>query len=398
MVKKPPKGKLLSTLKDTCDPNDVKLFLFADCDANRNRNQNTAQTVAIESPIRHQIRQIEKKLMKRRQQPTDESQSKSQIDTSAERKRYQRMKYLGIIPPTTTINTTTTRTNVAAVEDEIEKFSMCDNAIVDDDKLTSKDGKKKLLLQDTPKLLPKIPALVSCNVNSQIEDECVQSKLVQPPPTIKVQPRGKKSRDKSMPCIEDDINATRQKLQQQQELGKVEMKVSSFEHEIERDNQVAQHNGNCDVVEENENQSEMRRKFYSIIASKRREYNENSQSPAAGEGAIVASDDTESMLSSVGTNFTYDSGSYVMIFDEKIPKSKVNMEKKFQVLSTIIVFKNLTTSTYFLLESQLDHDTSEGNARKYSILCGSVELYERNHTSNGSFSHPSNTIESEYTG
>lgn len=209
-----------------------------------------------------------------------------------------------------------------------------------DDELTSKDKHSNTIpTPEAIKLIPKIPSS-SCSDISQ--DECEQSKVIR---FTKAHPRGINPEmlriDKSLPWIQNEINTAKVKFQI--DYNKMNRKtynvaIDNWNHvSIDMDEEKSKKNG-IDV----ENQSEIRRNFNNIIASKRKHYIKsvgielNDRENDNPHATVDKDYDTKSMqsastLSSTGTYFTNDSGSHVVILDEEIPKSRVNIGKKFQV-------------------------------------------------------------------
>jgi len=95
----PPKGKILSSIKGACDPNDDKTFLFNDKNESNKmmmmmiKKSNIMKN--IKSPIKQHIKEIDKKL-KQKYLPRTKKSLKSQIDMNEIQKKYQRMKFMGI--------------------------------------------------------------------------------------------------------------------------------------------------------------------------------------------------------------------------------------------------------------------------------------------------------------
>lgn len=342
----PPKGKLLSSIKATCDPNDDKTLLFRENDNNRNDTTNNMNT-RTESAIKHHIRQIDLK-MKQRICKSKMKKAEIIVDESETQKRFQRMKFMGI--PTTRERAImkSQQNEIVSIVEKISKNSLLHNANDNDarwhnDKSTSNTTNlnAKIPLAGI-KLKPKIPAFVyeskiTSDANhtkmkmTTIDDECEQSKAIST--FTRAQPRGNNPEmlriDKSLPWIQPNINATRAKLKSDFEINGNSCNVA-----VANDNH-ATHVQHCDMKRkiEDENQSEIRRCYKNIIATKHQQYNPNNElrNDEDDDGSEMQSMQSESSLSSNGTYFTNDSGSYVVIFNEKIPKSRVNIGKKFQV-------------------------------------------------------------------
>lgn len=305
----------------------------------------------IESPIKHHIKEIDKKLKQKYLSRTKKS-LKSQMDMNKIQKQYQRMKFMGIpIRITSTIEAENLKCEILGKNSHAEKsLSSCEMKEVydNDDKLTSKDKHlNSKIVPEAVKLIPKIPSL--CYDVS--EDEYEQSKVVHKPFT-KAHPRGNNPQmlriDKSLPWIEDEINLAKVKFQNDYD----EMKWDSHNVPIDNWNHVSidsdTESKRMKKSIADKNQSELKKNFNNLIASKLKDYknsagielkndeNDNVHAAADDYDVEMKSVQSDSTLSSNGTYFTNDSGSYILILDEKIPKSQINIGKKFQVLVLFI--------------------------------------------------------------
>ncbi|KAL7024344.1 hypothetical protein ACKWTF_013001 [Chironomus riparius] len=344
IVNSPPKGKILSSIKGACDPNDDKTFLFNDKNESNKMMMTKIKKSSImkniKSPIKQHIKEIDKKL-KQKYLPRMKKSLKSQIDVNEIQKRYQRMKFMGI--PTmemsefeqTNDNERTYRMNQETVSTHDEK--MKGEKHNNDDKLTSK-GKHSNTIT-TPEAIKLIPKIPSSSCSDMTEDECEQSKVVG---FTKAHPRGNNPEllriDKSLPWIYNEINSAKVKFQ----IDYDEMNRKSYNVAIDNWNHVSiDIDGENKKKEIDENQSEIKRSFNSIIASKRKHYMKsvgielNDGEDDNAHATVDKDYDTKSMqsastLSSTGTYFTNDSGSHIVILNEEIPKSRVNIGKKFQ--------------------------------------------------------------------
>ncbi|XP_070507030.1 uncharacterized protein [Chironomus tepperi] len=240
-------------------------------------------------------------------------------------------------------------------ENQAETFSTHDDKMKvkdhnNDDKLTSKDKHSNTITTpEAVKLIPKIP---SSSCSDITEDECEQSKVVR---FTKAHPRGNNPEllriDKSLPWIQNDINSAKVKFQ----IDSNEMNRKSYNVAIDNWNHVSIDSIKDEI--DDKNQTEIRRNFNNIIASKRMHYiksvgielneieNDNSHA-TVDKDYDIESMQSASTLSSTGTYFTNDSGSHVVILDEEIPKSRVNIGKKFQNHSLV------TTKSQPSFESQ----------------------------------------------
>ncbi|KAG5671725.1 hypothetical protein PVAND_001905 [Polypedilum vanderplanki] len=321
-LNRPPKGKVFSSLKAPCDPNDDKTALFSN-EKNKQKNNETTQ-----SAIRNHIQQIELAI-KRRNCKKSKVRKTQSTDMNETIRRYQRMNFMGIL-------TMRKKSKIEGIVNEITENS----ALTCEDKSTSKD--KHLNGKITPegiRLKPKIPAIVEETRDSdnddkeEIEDVYEQSKVISA--FVNAKPRGndpeKLHIDKSLPWIQNEVNVTRARLQND-----LEMNAENRNIAIENDEDKKAH-VKCDKEKiKDENLSEMKRSYHKIIATMFHNYsdiklnNDDSENMTEMQAAL-----STSTLSSVGTNFTNDSGSCIFVMNEQIPIRKFNMEKKFQNRSLI---------------------------------------------------------------
>lgn len=320
----------MSTLKVEREPNDDKLFLFDD-------QKGIKKSVAIVSPIRQHIRQIDEKLKIQNGQ-TSAKKSKSHmsiVNNNQNAKRYQRMKFMGIPVPRTPPAPERAQMKVSpddlkAIVGKISQTSILSQALpsnVSVDKSTSKH--KHTNAQTSPedvKLLPKIP---ECDYTIKEERERFRAdKFV---PFNKAQPRGTDARnlliDKSLPWIQDELNATKLKLEREylRDGKSFASGILDIEADVQSERKIA------------ENSSAIKQAYLKFIASKLQDYkilDEESIGKAnkdTVDDEIQSSVESSSSLSSDGTHFTNDSGSYVMAMHTKIHKSEMNIREKFQV-------------------------------------------------------------------
>lgn len=177
-------------------------------------------------------------------------------------------------------------------------------------------------------LEPKVPEF------DYTDEERERSWVDKSVPFSKAQPRGTNARnlrvDKSLPWIQDDLDATRAKIKD----GADERKSFTLgnpdsEMEIKRKKKSL-------AI-----QSEIKENFIEVIATKLLTYKaqDDSGEPKCEDtisGEIQSAVESKSSLSSAGTYFTNDSGSFLMLDDRKIPKSEMNIRKKFQVSLLLI--------------------------------------------------------------
>lgn len=305
-------------------PNDDKTLLFDDSPFRK-------KNVAIVSPIRQHIRQIDEKLKTRLcQSSAKKSKSHTSIvanNNNHNAKRYQRMKFMGIPVPQAP------HPSVKISQVELKSFVGKVSSILSHTKLPSD------AVDESPedvKLNPKIPEF-DYTTNHKRE----LSKAGKFVPFSKAQPRGTNPRnlrvDKSLPWIQDELDATKAKFEPGCENRKSFAGGSSFtdlESHVQSERKT------------DEDSSAMKRTYHEIIAEKLQE----NQAPdedvnelqrecdnGVSDVEIQSTAASGSSLSSEGTYFTNDSGSYLMELGEKIPKSQLNLQKKFQVRKLISV-------------------------------------------------------------
>lgn len=265
------------------------------------------RNVAIISPIREYIQQVEDRLQ-RRMIRTDARKSRSHSSiNNHDAKRYQRMKFMGIpVPSTSHASTRVSHTNLNSI---VAKISQ-----------TSKVPNRKLAKSpEDVELLVKIPEFDCAN-----ESERERSKVDKIPPFIRAQPRGTNAKDlrvdKSLPWIGDEFG--------------VDVKIDFGNGKTFTDDDVpAQSEGKVD-----ESSSAIKKSYKEIIASKLQDYKQLRSAPDDAENKddceenqIQSTGESSSTLSSDGTYFTDDSGSFIMDHDNKISKSQMIREKKFLV-------------------------------------------------------------------
>lgn len=264
---------------------------------------------SIESPIQQHIRQIDENLKHRfrNEQKIKIKKSKSEIE-----KQTKRMNFMGI--PTS--NADATR---CALKSIVERVSSNGKLTTKERVITTKDGGVKFA--------PKIPSFKAD------EDECQETKAI--PRFVKAQPRGNDPRmlrvDKSLPWIQSEIDVVKRSEKRENH---EEREFPPFFATIEETHTAKKAS--------DENRSAIKETFHEIIASKLQnqkadrtaidsESEDIDEQENRGEDNKVQSVDSTSTLSSNGTFFSNDSGSYFMILDKKIPKSELNIAKKFQV-------------------------------------------------------------------
>lgn len=323
--REPPRGRILSTLKVEREPNDDKLFLF-------DSPNGIKKSVAIVSPIRQHIRRIDEKLKIRNGQ-TSTKKSKSQMsigNNNQNVKRYERMKFMGIpILPTSPAQMKLLPDGLKAIVGKISQTSILSQALPSNDSADKSTSQHKHTNARTSpedvKLIPKIP---ECDYT--IKEERERFCAYKFAPFSKAQPRGTNAKnlrvDKSLPWMEDELNATKLKLKREHRDGKTSaggIRDTKSDVQWERKNA--------------ENPSAIKTAYLNFIACKLQdlkapdEDSDGMANKANIDDEIQSTVESSPSLSSDGTLFTNDSGSYVMAMDRKIPKGEINSQKKFQV-------------------------------------------------------------------
>lgn len=195
--------------------------------------------------------------------------------------------------------------------------------------LKRKQVNPRLMLEDV-KLLPRIP---KCDYAIEEEQENLRADKF--PLFTKAQPRGRNGRnlrtDKSPLRMEFELNATRAKFETVLEYGK--SSSSCIPDTVAR----IQSKGKFD-----ESETKLKKSYNGIIAAKLQAFKqlasglsevplkalvENEQIDDDIQSTVAAC----SSLSSEGTYFTNDSGSFLLEMDQKIPKREMNLKKNFRV-------------------------------------------------------------------
>lgn len=320
--REPPRAKILSSSKVEREPNDDKLFLFDDSKTKMN-------SIAIVSPIRQHIQQIDEKL-KIRSGQTNAKKSKSHmsnLNNNQNVKRYQRMKFMGIpVPQSSQVPAKNLPDDLRTIVGKISQTSILSQAMpsnVFTDKSTSKHKHSNAqILPEDVKLIPKIP---ECDYTIKEERERLEADKFAP--FSRAQPRGTNAKnlrvDKSLPWIQDVlIKAT--KLKRERRHGE-SFTSEILDADVQTERKVAK------------NPSAIKKAYLNFISCKLQDYKtpgedfDGETNNAIVDDEIQSSVESSSSLSSDGTHFTDDSGSYVMALDAKIHKSEMNLGTKFQV-------------------------------------------------------------------
>lgn len=285
------------------------MFLF-DVDPKAHSKKN----VAIVSPIRQHIRLIDERLK------TRSASAPKGHTCNQDAHRYQRMRFMGI-PLAQKSSDERLRTIVA----KVSQTSMLTREIPTNVNNSPLERKQTATSADV-KLKPRIPEF-----DYTMEEEREHSKVDKFVSFSKAQPRGTNARnlrvDKSLPWIEDELKATKVKLAK--ELHNRKTFAVEGEAEAEAEDVLSKTKLDADS-------SAIKKSYKEVIASQFRCYKASDDVSSEDDGNDDADDiqsavESTSSLSSVGTNFTNDSGSFLMELGEKIPKSEMNLQTKFQV-------------------------------------------------------------------
>lgn len=281
------------------------------------------------------------------QSPLWKSKSHTSIvkNNNPDTKRYQRMKFMGIPVSCDSSHLPTKNCDLKMIVAKISSTSILSRQTPSDsiNKFRSKGKQPHTpLTPEDVKLIPKVPEF-DCTIEERertIVENCVLF--------TKAQPRGTNARnlrvDKSLPWIEDELNAAKAKFEKAREARKsFANALSEDEIEVQKASTLA-----------DGSQTTIKKTFHEIIATKLQDYKAldddtvevaHKENDDVGEdGEKQSSVESTSSLSSVGTNFTNDSGSCVLVLDQMIPKSQMNLQKKFLVSFNAVykVFNILT--------------------------------------------------------
>lgn len=316
----------MSTLKVELEPNSDKIFFFVE-------SKVAEKSTALVSPVRQQIHKLNEKLKVRlNQRVADKSKSyMSFIDNknNQHEKRYQRMKFMGI--PVQQSSSSPTPTELRTIVDKISQTSLISQMMPVSEFINETPAKRKhsnaKLPQDV-KLMPQIPDFDYIAE----EENCGRLDVDKFVPFTRAQPRGTNEKnlriDKSLPWIQDEVNSTKVKLAEKSRDGKTFSEWNIADVKLERKldgNPSAKEKSYKEIIDK----KLRNHKMLDIDVDKSNKGNDKS----CVDDEIQSVGESNSSLSSIGTYFTNDSGSCLMALDKKIPKSEMNLEKKFQVSS-----------------------------------------------------------------
>lgn len=322
------------------EPNNDKTILFDSTSKTLKKRTN-----AIEGPIRQYIRQVNEKMRNRmlKSHPKKAENHMNKFDNCNMQRnqisnRHRRMKFMGIpaqqTPPVDFLSMKVSRSDLNAIVAKVSKPSLLllSHEISSDDKSTlERKHSNAIFPPQVAMLKPKIPQF-----DCKVEEERERLKLDKFVPFKKAQPRGTNARnlraDKSLPWIEDELNATKVKLQ------KNSRREGTFNDRILESGKTT----SKVTKKKKENPSAIKKSFNEIIAKKLQDYNppnKNEMVQDSESSLEIQSIESSSSLSSTGTNFTNDSGSVLMFENKSIPTREMNAEKKFLVRFSILNFK-----------------------------------------------------------
>lgn len=354
-----PKARKQTTLKNNFSLDDDRRKLFTDGYDN-DMIKDKIRSVSIISPIKQYIQQIDDKLKSRRTQ-TIVKKSKSQMNASTsngqdETKRYKRMKFMGIPIPQSahkSIKLKCSKTELKSIVAKVSEASLLSNG--NSDRFTKENKYSNIITSpEDIKLIPEIPDFDSIFIDEEKNYENRRNIKH----FVKAQPRGTNPKelrsDKSLPWIEDELSCSILKAEN-------DLNGKSFNDE------VISMKITTDIVKKlNSAESTIKKAFNEVIASKLHD-NKTPQDgksdshltihesgPAVDLEVQSTSNElsriSASSLSSEGTNFSNESGSYFMIVDEKIPINELNIANKFKVyimtLSDMIISICFTRSNF----------------------------------------------------
>lgn len=240
---------------------------------------------------------------------------------NVDRKQLRRMNFMGIPIAHADATKKCTQSQIQTIVTKISQTSLMKNDLSSKNRvITTKDGGVKFS--------PVIPAFESDDA-----EECKQKKAK--PRFKKAQPRGNDPKmlrvDKSLPWIDA---AKMEKLEMSENHEGVR---KSALVDVEKLENIAHINNEAPPDE-----SAIKKSFNGIIASKLQDYATiGSDLDEMENSHEVQSIESTSTLSSIGTNFSSDSGSYLMILDKKVPKTQLNIANKFQVRDKKNIFQGM---------------------------------------------------------
>ncbi|CRK92367.1 CLUMA_CG005955, isoform A [Clunio marinus] len=296
----PPRAKFLSTLKVKHNPNNKKFFLF---------DVKTKKPSIIVSPIQKHVEELNKKLKARLNENKPSNRSTIVGLCNPETKQFQRMRFMGI--PCLQYK----KHNDEHFKELVEKVSTM--------KLSTFQPRvvKSKTLTENIQLKPKVPEIISCDEAKEKEEEIDKFSYF-----TRAQPRGTDKRnlriDKSAPWIEDELIAMKVKLENERDVEK----TLNVESEV-----ISSVSSNHSIEKIDTEVSGMKKSYKEVISSKLEAYksqNKVGSNKTTEDNILVV--EKNSSLSSIGTNFTNDSGSFLLEMDKKIPKSDINLKRKFK--------------------------------------------------------------------
>lgn len=318
---------MVSCLKQSHAPNSDKTILYN----LQSRNKEFSMT-SIKSPLRQHIQKKVKllKLRNRIKKEEKNSQSKNEDEKQLKPTNFVRCQLS---------NAKSTRFSVKSIVKQVSDGQLTSKVI------STADGGAKFM--------PKIP------IFRAVKDESEKINFF-PRLFVKTQPKGSDSKllrlDRSLPLnlSEIDVGQTirTSKTSEESNLLSVETDEKQLNSFIVT---------SADV----QNIGTIKKTFKNIIANKLQNQHKNvnksfleCEAGCSGNDGIINSDQdfkaqsnlSSTSLSSKATNFSLDSGSFLMLFDEKIRKSQLNIANKNQVRT--LEFRELFCKNFNVIQQE----------------------------------------------
>lgn len=303
--------KLLSCLKPSREPNNDKTILFE-----RDSSSKKIDLASIESPIKQHIRKIDEKLKQRHRYTRMTSKIKKNIDEEERKKQMRRMNFMGIPISTSNADVAKKCKKQNEIEKIVKKISSKTSLEIDDKFISTKgDG-------GVVKFFPTIPQYQNDEISIE---KCNRQQSI---PFKKAKPRCNDPKylriDKSLPYIDMEQVKNMKVIENQCESSLQHHNAEKSEEKIP----------SIAADKEKNQMSAIKKSFNKIIEKKLQDYKIQPNTDIVsemGDSKVQSIESATTTLSSEGTLFSNDSGSYLMILDEKIPKTQLNIAHKFQV-------------------------------------------------------------------
>ncbi|CAO1420922.1 unnamed protein product [Diamesa serratosioi] len=344
ILRRPPKERILSTVNVPRDANDDKKFIFED------NKKPTKVNSLITSPIKEYIQQLNTKLEARKSKLT-RYQTKSQQDNftnlNDNRRRTQSKNFMSIPMPsiseTCASTKKCTKNEIHSIVAKVSKASLLKPLQRKSEKVDKSFCKYTINSSLTNKRSPQAVECLPQNRSSvnELANEAKESWKIDPIPSYKnVKPHRKDVKklhhDKSLPWIQDDLDATKIRIQMENEEQKKSFDIDFIELEHS--------STNITVKRDYGHESSIKKLYLNCIANKLNELKSTPLDTVATEEQTFdfetiesVSMDSVSFVSSDCTNFTNDSGSYVVMLDDKVPMENFRNAGGFQNHSMVTV-------------------------------------------------------------